>query len=149
MISFKLFQRGPIHIHSATFLHLRENSFLLSLDCAQKYPQAMILHSDEFEETDEYEGEPASVTICLYYDENTLNVPEGAPKESDDDYKCTILEVTGFSGEWHVACENGKWGPYIYGVRRMDENLEKIPWPEYSCDEEEDGCEDAKEQTNA
>lgn len=137
MISFNLFQQGAIHIHSAIFLHLSENAFLLSLDCKQKYPDAEILWSDEFKGDEKYESEPGSLSVCVLPDEQTLHVPKNAKREEDGSYKMTILEVKGFEGEdWMVTHERGKWGPYIYGIRRV-KNPSAQPWPDYTCDASE------------
>jgi hypothetical protein len=115
-IHFDLVQRGAIEVNSANFLHLSDQAFVLSLDCAQKYPEAAVSAGE-------------TISIILYVGTRTLHVNEHVPRSNDGNYIDTILEVHGFdSGRWHVAIEDGKWGPMVYGIRRVEQDKS---WPVY------------------
>lgn len=76
-IEFELVKQGAVHINSAIFLHLSEDAFVLSLDCRQKRPAAMVSFSDE------YEDDPVEISIVVFPDEETLHVAEDAPRDEE------------------------------------------------------------------
>ncbi len=129
-IKFEIEQQGAIRVSSAIFLHLTETSFVLSLECFEKRPDF-----DASGINDE-----GVLTIMLSVDEeHTLHILEGAPRDEEDEFEVTFMEVSGFTGEWYVVAEWGKWGPRICGVKKRGERDES--WPCYQCtldDEEED-----------
>jgi len=79
-IEFELVKQGAVHINSATFLHLSENAFVLSLDCREKRPAGLVTFSDEDEDR------PAEISIAVFPDEETLHVAEDAPRDEDGSY---------------------------------------------------------------
>lgn len=126
-LKFQLAQPGAVLINSATFLHLSEDSFLFSVDCKQKYPEAMVDWIDEDED-----GTP-TLTIMVFPGPSTLHVPKDAPFDEEGEAVMTLLQLHGLTQEWYFACEEGKWGPYVYGVRRSERDES---WPHYSSEGE-------------
>lgn len=131
-IAFNLSQRGAVRVNSAIFLHLSSEAFVLSLDCKQKYPEGDV---DWFVRDDE----GPVLLIMAWPGESTLHVPDDAPRDGDGEHKITILEVLGLEGEWHLSHHDGKWGPYVYGVRKVQRDE---AWPQYDAPEGDDDEED-------
>lgn len=124
-VNFVMVERGAVRVNLARFTHLSESAFLLHVDCAQKYPEFLADVSHESE------GDDAEMTlrVLLYPTEDTLHVPEDAPRDEHGKLASTVLELRGLRGDWFVMSEHGKWGPYICGLRAVPRDE---TWPEYA-----------------
>ena len=130
-IKFEITRQGAIRVSTAEFLHLTEMSFVLSLDCFEKRPDFDSASIDD-------EG---VMTIMLSVDEeHPLGILEDAPRDEEGEFEVTFMDVSGFTGQWSVVVEWGKWGPRICGVKKCGERDES--WPRYQCALDDEGNDD-------
>lgn len=130
-LRFVMARRGAVRVSTARFVHLSEDAFLFHVDCAQKRPESMV---DVAHEGDD--GDEVVVRVVVYPSEETLHVPEDAPRDEHGMLASTVLELRGLVGEWCLMSEDGKWGPYVCGFRAVPRDAS---WPEYA---DSDGVEE-------
>lgn len=120
---------GAIHVNQVFVGHMTDDSVVLHIDCAQKYPHSFISYDDE-------EGKlEVSLSVEKEGDFQTLKVD--AKPDDNGNFKVTNLTVSGFGGDWHMFEDYGKWGPNIALLRKMPRDES---WPAYhDCSSAEDG----------